>query len=184
MSATKKSVVTAICIALCVVLPFAFHGIPNGGRIFCPIHIPILLCGLICYWRHGIICGLMGPVLSSILTGMPTAAVLPPMMIECAVYGAVTGLIMQYVHTRRTYFDLYLGLITAMVFGRVVAGIFRALIFTAGTAGTISSLLSIYVIESLPGIITQLIFLPAVVFALMRAKIINERYPLSEVGRG
>ena len=47
-SPIKKLVITAVCIALCVVLPMVFHSFPNGGSIFLPMHIPVLLCGLMC----------------------------------------------------------------------------------------------------------------------------------------
>lgn len=46
MSQVKRAMITAVCIALCVVLPMAFHSIQNAGAIFCPMHIPVLLCGL------------------------------------------------------------------------------------------------------------------------------------------
>lgn len=61
MSHIKKEVITAVCIALCVVLPMTFHTIPNAGKIFCPMHIPVLLCGLICGWPYGLLCGIAGP---------------------------------------------------------------------------------------------------------------------------
>ena len=31
LSTLNKSVITAVCIALCIVLPIALHGIPKGG---------------------------------------------------------------------------------------------------------------------------------------------------------
>ena len=74
MSYVKRSILTAVCIALCVVLPMAFHAIPNAGSIYCPMHIPVLLCGLLAGWPFGLLCGLAGPVLSSLLTGMPATA--------------------------------------------------------------------------------------------------------------
>ena len=132
MSIVKKSIITAVCIALCVVLPQAFHAIPNAGSIYCPMHIPVLLCGIVCGWQYGLFCGIAGPLLSSLFTGMPPAAVLPPMMIECAVYGIITGLMMKFVYTKKTYADLYISLITAMLAGRIAAGIAKALIFARG----------------------------------------------------
>lgn len=48
MSTVKKSIITAVCIALCYVLPLLFHGIQGAGQIFCPMHIPVFLCGLVC----------------------------------------------------------------------------------------------------------------------------------------
>ena len=41
MSTVKKSIITAVCIALCYVLPLLFHGIQGAGQIFCPMHIPV-----------------------------------------------------------------------------------------------------------------------------------------------
>lgn len=71
MSPVKKSIITAVCIALCVVLPQAFHAIPNAGSIYCPMHIPVLLCGFICGWQYGLLCGIAGPLVSALITGMP-----------------------------------------------------------------------------------------------------------------
>ncbi|HHU82346.1 MAG TPA: ECF transporter S component, partial [Firmicutes bacterium] len=89
MSYVKRSVITAACIGLCVVLPMAFHAIPNAGSLLSPMHIPVLLSGLICGWSFGLLCGLAGPLLSTLITGMPPVAYLPPMLVELAVYGLV-----------------------------------------------------------------------------------------------
>lgn len=175
MTPVKRMTLAAACIALCVVLPIAFHSIPDGGSIFLPMHIPVLLCGLVCSWPYGFLCGLMGPLLSSILTGMPPAAYLPAMMVECAVYGAASGLMLKFVHTRKNYLDLYIALIAAMLLGRVVSGIAKALIFTPGIA--MSAWVASSFITALPGIAVQLILLPAVVYTLMKAKVIPYRYP-------
>lgn len=179
MSVVKKSIITAVCIALCVVLPQAFHAIPNAGSVYCPMHIPVLLCGIACGWQYGLICGIAGPLLSSLFTGMPPAAVLPPMMIECAVYGIVTGLMLKLVHTKKTYADLYISLITAMLAGRVAAGIAKALIFARGEI-TIAAWATTYFVTALPGIAIHLVLIPAIAFALMKARLLPERYPKDE----
>ena len=101
MTTVKKSIITAVCIALCYVLPLMFHGIQNAGSIFCPMHIPVFICGLICGWPYGLLCGIAGPLLSSALTGMPPAAMLPSMMVELAVYGAVADRAATSSFTRR-----------------------------------------------------------------------------------
>ena len=129
----KNLAFCALCIALCVVLPMAFHAIANAGPIFLPMHIPVLLCGLACGWPYGLVCGLLGPVLSGVLTGMPSPAVLPGMMVECGVYGLVSGLMMQAVHTKKLYADLYISQITAMLLGRILSGVCKALIFAPAT---------------------------------------------------
>ena len=85
MTIVKRSMITAVCVALTVVLPMAFHAVPNAGSVILPMHIPVLLCGLICGWPFGLACGLIGPLLSNLFTGMPPMAALPAMLVELAV---------------------------------------------------------------------------------------------------
>ncbi len=174
----KKAIITAACITLCIVLPMAFHSIPNAGSIYCPMHIPVLLCGLICGWPFGLLCGLAGPFLSSVFTGMPPVAILPIMMIELATYGIVTGMMMKVVHTQKVYGDLYIGLVIALMTGRIVAGLMRALIFASGEY-SIAIWVTTYFITAWPALIIQLAFIPMIVFALEKAQLIPMRYPQS-----
>ncbi len=171
MSHIKKSVITALCMALCVVLPLAFHAIPDGGTIYSPMHIPVLLCGLICGAPFGLFCGLTGPLLSSLITQMPPMAYLPPMMIELASYGCISGLVLQVVHTGKRTADLYISLIIAMMSGRVISGIVKALIFSAGHY-SIAMWVTGYFVTSLPGMIIQLILIPILVLALEKSHLI------------
>lgn len=179
MSSVKLSIITAICIGLCVVLPMAFHAIPNGGILFSPMHIPVLLCGLICGWSYGLLCGLAGPLLSTLITGMPPVAYLPPMMVELAAYGLVCGVMIKLIRTKKLYADLYISLMVALLAGRIVAGIARALIFAPGSY-TLAAWTTSYFVMTWPGIILQLVIVPAVVAALMKAKLIPEWYPAQD----
>ena len=175
LTPVKKLVFTAVCAALCLVLPMAFHSAPNAGTIFLPMHIPVLLCGLICGWPYGGVCGIVGPLLSSLVTGMPPAAMLPSMMVECCAYGFVTGMLMRHVHTKHTVADLYISLVSAMVAGRVLAGFAKAWIFTPGISPF--AWVTTSLIAGIPGIAIQLILMPMVVLALTKAKLIPNRYP-------
>ena len=175
MSSLKKTVIGAVCIALCVVLPMAFHMNPNAGSDMLPMHIPVLLCGLICGWPFGLVCGLAGPLLSSLLTSMPPAAILPSMMVECAVYGLVSGLMLLFVRTKSVYVDLYISMVVAMLAGRIVGGAAKALLFTPGSM-SITIWTTSYFVTGLPGIAVQLAIIPSIVFSLMKAKIVPNRY--------
>ena len=95
MSQVKRLIFAGLCVALGVVLPIALHSVANAGSIFLPMHIPVLLCGLICGWPYGLACGVLAPILSHLITGMPPAAILPGMLFELAVYGLVSGLMMK-----------------------------------------------------------------------------------------
>ena len=174
LTSIKRMTMTALCIALCVVVPMAFHVIPNAGSVMLPMHLPVLLCGLVCGWQYGLLCGILGPMVSSVLTGMPPAAVLPGMMVECGMYGCVGGLMMERIRTDSLYADLYISLPVAMLMGRVISGIVKALILTPGLSITAWATASF--VTALPGISIQLILLPTLIVALTRAGLIPGRY--------
>jgi len=176
MTAVKKSIITAVCAALCVVLPMAFHSIPNAGSIFLPMHIPVILCGLIAGLPFGLLCGLLGPLLSSLFTGMPPMAYLPMMLIELATYGAAAGAMMHLVRTKSLYADLYISLAVILIAGRVVAGIARAFIFSAGEYN-VGIWIASYFVSAWPGLVIQLALIPTIVFALEKAGLTPHRYP-------
>ena len=170
----KKLIAAALLAAFCVVLPIAFHAIPNAGSVISPMHIPVLICGLLCGWHYGAACGLLGVFLSHIITGMPPAAVLPAMLIECCVYGLVAGLLIKVIRTKWSYFNLYVALIGAMLAGRIVAGLAKALIFSAGEY-SFAAFWTAYFVTSLPGIVLQILFIPSTVLALKKTYLREEK---------
>ena len=133
-------------------------------------------CTFPSFWQFGLLCGLAGPALSSALCGMPPVSILPSMMIELAVYGLIAGIMMRCVRTRHVYADLYISLIVAIVAGRVVNGLVNALIFARGSY-SMATWVAGSVVKSWPGTVIQLVFIPSIVFALMKARLIPERYP-------
>lgn len=176
MSSVKKITVTALCVALCVVLPMLFHAL-NLGQAFSPLHIPVLLCGLVCGPLWGLVCGVAGPVVSSLITGMPPVARLVYFIPELIVYGVVSGLLYQVIRTGRTWLDLYLSLIPAMLAGRIVGGVAQALFMMASAKEyTVSMWASAYLAGTVPGIILHLVLIPLVVAALEKARLIPARY--------
>ena len=168
----KKMVTAALFIALGIVLPLAFHSVPNAGRVFLPMHIPILLCGIVCGFPYGLTAGIITPLLSSLLTGMPPAAMLPSMICELAAYGEVSSLLMHYVRIKNMYATIYISLIGAMLFGRLFYGILNSLIFSAGSY-SMQIWLTAAFITALPGIVIQLLIVPAAVIVLQKAKLIE-----------
>lgn len=167
---TRCLVMAALCVALGIVLPLVFHSIPNGGSIFLPMHIPVLLCGFLCGWPLGALCGAVTPLFSAIFTGMPPMAILPSMICELAVYGLVSGLLYHHVHTRKPLQDLYICLAASMLAGRVVSGVVQALLFSAGKY-TLTAWLTASFVTALPGILIQLVLLPVLITALQKAKL-------------
>ncbi|MCL2810574.1 MAG: ECF transporter S component [Clostridia bacterium] len=172
MSNIKKMVFTALLIALGVVLPMALHGIPNAGMVLLPMHIPVLLCGILCGFPYGLACGILTPLLSSLATGMPPAAILPAMVCELAVYGAVSSLLMRYIRMKNVYAKITISLIGAMLAGRLVFGVLNALIFQAGNYSMHIWVTSAFV-TALPGIAIQLVLIPAIYAAFVKARLVQ-----------
>ena len=180
MSFVKKMCICAFCIALCYVLPQVFHALMLGTA-FSPMHLPVLLCGLICGWPYGLLCGALGPVLSSLLSGMPPVVMLISMVPELCVYGLAAGLGMRFIRTGRTLLDLYFSLLPALVLGRIVGGVAQALFYlSTARSYTIALWAGSYVVGTLPAIVLQLVLLPTLVWGLMRAGLISARYPAKE----
>ena len=163
-SATRKLVMAAMCAALGVVLPQAFHMVPNAGSVLLPMHIPVLLCGLAC--------GILAPLLSSLLTGMPPAAYLPSMLCELAAYGLVSGLMSQFIRLRSRTASVYVQLVSAMLAGRVVYGVVNALIFRAGSY-SFQIFFTAAFVTALPGIILQLLVIPPILVLLQKARVLE-----------
>ena len=176
MSQVKKVVVAAVCAALGIVLPMAFHSIPNAGATWLPMHIPVMISGLVAGPVAGAATGVLAPVLSGLLTGMPPAPMLPPMTCELLVYGLVSGLLSRVVRTGNATADLYISLVGAMLAGRVVAGVLRALIFSPG-AYSLEAWLTASFGTAIMGIVLQLAVVVPIVVSLERAGLVPPRYP-------
>lgn len=168
---TRRLVLTALCIAMGIALPMALHGIPNAGMILLPMHIPVLLCGLACGWPYGLVCGILTPLISSAVTGMPPAPVLPGMVCELAAYGLAAGLLYQWLRGMKEIARIGLSLVGAMLAGRVVMGAVQSLIFQAG-AYSLQAWIAAAFVTAFPGIVIQLVLLPLVVLGLKRAKLL------------
>ena len=166
MTSTKKAAITSLCIALCYVLPLVFHATASGA-LFAPMHFPILLCG-----------GIAGPLISSILSGMPALARLIYFVPETITSGFCAGLFMKWIRTGNLTLDLFCSLIPSMLLGRVVGGLAEALFYLSemDQPFTIKLWAASYFVGSLPGIILQLAILPSLVIALEKSRLIPQRY--------
>ena len=168
----KKSVarlvVAAMCLALCLVLPFLTGQIREIGSMICPMHLPVLLCGFLCGWPWGLAVGAVAPLLRSALFGMPPLfPIAVSMAAELAVYGLVTGLLSARLPKKLGW--TYVSLIAAMLLGRVAWGLVRLLLAgLSGGAFTWAMFLSGALTTAIPGIIVQLILVPVIVTAVQK----------------
>ena len=95
----QMTILSAIFLAIGLLLPCVTMNIPTVGKMLCPMHIPVLLCGFICGWPYGLIVGFITPLLRSVTFGMP---VMMPnavcMAFELAAYGFVTGFLSKKIY--------------------------------------------------------------------------------------
>ena len=162
----KRLVLSALFLALALVLPFLTGQIPEVGSMLCPMHIPALLCGFFCGWPWGLAVGAIAPVLRSLLFGMPPmfpAAIC--MSLELAAYGAVAGWL--YAKLPRKKSSVYVALLSAMVVGRLVWGAARFVCTGLDVSSFgISAFWAGAVTTAIPGIIVQIVLIPLLVIAL------------------
>lgn len=176
---TRKLTFAALCLSTALLLPQLFHllGFQQAGQIFLPMHIPVLLSGFLLGWQYGALLGFAAPLLSFIFTGMPSADRVVFMMAELGAYGFTAGLCYQRLSHKHTLTHAYLSLVSAMTAGRICYGL----------ALTIAALLSdipfggfplvwTAVITGIPGIITQLLFLPALVRIIEKGGYIRDAF--------
>ena len=170
----QNLVLSAMFLALGLVLPFVTGQIPEIGGMLLPMHIPVLLCGLICGWQYGAVVGFILPPLRYVLFGMPP--IFPTgvaMAFELMTYGLLSGLL--YSRARwHCVLSLYRCLIAAMIGGRIVWGVVRVLLTgVASEPFTWQMFLSGAFLTAIPGIILQLVFIPAMMVALDRAGMVR-----------
>lgn len=171
---TKKIVAAAICLALCMVLPFFTAQNQQLGNAICLMHFPVLLCGFICGWQYGALVGFVAPLLRYLVFGMPPLMpVGVAMAFELAVYGLITGLLYKLLPKKIPY--LYVSLVSAMILGRVVWGVvkYRVAGFQNGSFGFEDFLSGAFTV-AVPGIIIQIVLIPIIVLALKKAKLLGE----------
>ncbi len=165
--ALRRLTLSAMFLSIGLILPFFTGQIQQIGNMLLPMHIPVMLCGLICGWQYGGVVGAILPVLRSVLFGMP---LFYPhalsMSVELGVYGLVIGLIYG-LFKKQNVWTVYIALIPAMIIGRVAWGGMHAFLLGIGDMafGYEAFLLAAF-FNAIPGIILQLLLIPAIMSAL------------------
>ena len=174
---TYPLVLSALFLALCLVLPIVTGGIPAIGNMLLPMHIPVLFCGLICGWQYGLVIGFAAPLLRSALFGMPPLyPVALAMSFELAAYGLIIGAVYALLR-KGGLAALYTSLLTAMVGGRLVWGLAEVVLLgLAGKGFTMQAFLSGALLTAVPGIVLQLVLIPAVMTGLDRTGVVCFRH--------
>lgn len=157
---TWKITLTGMLIGVGLLLPYVTsHAFGMQGTVFLPMHYSVFMVGFLCDPLCGAIAGLVTPVLSSLLTGMPaTFPMLPVMICELFIYGWLTGKLY-----RRKNSGIYSTLIISMLVGRVVHGVVFALLLQASGTAVTFFMAATFVVEGIPGTIMQLVIIPPMI---------------------
>lgn len=163
-------VLSAMFMALGLVLPFLTAQVPQIASMLLPMHIPVLLCGYACGWQYGLVVGAVTPLLRSFLFAVPVmfpGAV--AMAFELAVYGMMTGIFYRLLP--RKIWSIYATLLIAMVSGRIVWGVARMTIAgITGNAFTWKLFLAGALTQAVPGIVLQLVLIPILVMVMRKVR--------------
>lgn len=171
MKKSTRHIYEIVCcgllIALGLVLPGVFHsfGGQSAGTVFLPMHIPVLIAGLYLGPVCGAIVGVVTPLMSSILTGMPPFGILPYMMLELLAYGCIAGLFYRMVKR-----NVYLALLVAQVGGRIVKALVLLVAAYIFRLPNVAGVLSVWIAAATgwPGLLIQLALIPPIVLALQK----------------
>lgn len=168
------TVLAAMLIAIGYVLPFFTGQVQQIGNMLLPMHLPVMIGGLVLGWYYGLAIGFVLPVTRSLIFGMP---MLYPsaiaMSFELATYGACIGLIYFFLK-KRGLFTVYVSLIASMIAGRLVWG--AAMIVLTGVKGgsfAFSAFTAGAFFNAFPGIILQLILIPLLMLLLDKTKLVR-----------
>ncbi len=148
---------TGVFIALDVLVPWACHQFhPLAGPTFLPMHLFVILAALLFGWRAGLLVGLVTPLVSFAVSGMPVLAVLPQITVEIVFYGLAAGILRE-----RFKLGIIWSVVGAMLIGRLFLGLAVLLVYLGGV-NPFHYVWSV-IAQGWPGMLSQLIILPLLV---------------------
>lgn len=154
-SEIKYYVFSLVFTGLAILTPTIFHQFNLAGAKFLPMHIFVLVAGLLFGWRTGLMVGVLSPLISYSITHMPAMAILPEVVLELAVYGLAAGFL------RERKLNIWIALLSAMILGRIARFLF---VFVFG----LQTDLVYYLQLSWPGIALQIALIPFLVYFLQK----------------
>lgn len=160
---TKELVLSGLLLASGIILPMIFHMFGMTGPIALPMHIPVLIGGFLLSPHLALALGIITPVISGLLTGMPVMFPMAVIMaFELGIYGLTASLAV-----RKLKLSTIPSLIIAMIAGRIAAGLtVAALVQLFSVKMNPFMFVKGAILTGLPGIILQLVFIPTLIYAI------------------
>jgi hypothetical protein len=163
----RSYLLTAAFVSLAVFVPWVFHQFHLAGPTFLPMHIFVLIAGLMFGWRAGLLVGLFTPLVSYFISGMPALNILPQVITEISAYGLIAGILREKYHLRTIW-----SLLGAIIGGRLALLLAISMIYLIagqsysplGLEGNALASFWSTVKQGWPGIFMQLAFIPAIIW--------------------
>lgn len=173
--AILKLCLSALFMATGLILPFLTGQIPEIGNMLLPMHLPVLLCGLVCGPWYGLAVGVTTPLLRSLIFHMPP--IYPKaiaMAFELGTYALIIGLVFHVIIKKQNIISIYISLVCAMLAGRAIWGVVTAILMgVGGKSFTFAFFIAEAFVNAIPGIILQLVLIPAIMVILHRTRLIK-----------
>lgn len=125
---TRQITLAAIFVSLGVIIPLIIHTFGGGdlGKMFLPMHIPVLLAAFYLEPLFAVFVGIGTPILSTFLTGMPPIfPMMYVMILELGTYALCVSLLFRLFSKNKKIRDkklhILLSLVISMVIGRIVS---------------------------------------------------------------
>lgn len=175
MKNTKSILQTSMMIAVGIAIVSVLKNF--GGqtilKLFSPMHFPVILAGFAIGPIGGLLCGILTPMLSHLLNGMPDIMTAIGMVFELGTYGLLCGLGMKVIKKPLSTPKIYMILICAMLVGRIVGGLVKGFILMPNEYN-FDIWFKAYFIGTYPAIIVDLLLIPIIVKALDKAGLISK----------
>ena len=170
----REILIGALFAALGVIVPILFH-LVGLGRVFLPMHLPILAAGFFVSPIVAAATGFVTPWVSSFLTGMPPLPTAVLMSLELPVLAGIASLCYRALRGR-VHESRWTGKIIAVWSSTVIAVVARVAVDLLLLAKVVAPLLQLpvgsfglaAVLAGAPGIVLQLTVVPAIVLAIER----------------
>ncbi len=170
LSVKFKTLAASVTVATAVALPQLLHllggaiGVGSSlGEMLLPMHFPVLLLGLLVGPHAAMAAGVLSPLISFLLTGMPQSAMLPFMMLELGIYGLAAGLFNNY------RIPTTLKVFIAQIGGRTIrASAILISYYWVGNSAVTPTVILTSIRKGWIGIVLQILFIPVILKALDR----------------
>lgn len=158
----KYSIYTAISLLSAIILPQIFHafGVAVGmggsfGQMFLPMYLPVLILAFKTNAVAGVIAGAFSPLISYAISGMPTIALLPLILIELVSFGVLAGLL------SKKKINIFAKILIVQISSRIIRIALTVVLSLFVSSITISAL-AVWnaFLLAIPGYILQLLVVP------------------------